>query len=67
MDHLDFLFAGFAIFWGGLFLYMLWLQMRLRTVSQELERLEERLADEETVEQAATAATTTPESQSARG
>ena len=45
MDHLDFLFAGFAVFWGGLFLYMLWLQVRLRTVSRELERLEERLAE----------------------
>jgi len=47
MDHLDFLFAGFAVFWAGLFLYLLWLQVRLRAVSRELTRLEERLAEYE--------------------
>lgn len=45
MDHLEYLFAGFAVFWAGLFVYILWLQARLRAVSRELERLEERLAD----------------------
>ncbi len=45
MDHLEFLFAGFAVFWAGLFVYLLWLQGRLRAVSRELERLEERLAE----------------------
>ncbi len=45
MDHLEYLFAGFAVFWAGLFFYILWLQARLRAVSRELERLEERLAD----------------------
>ena len=43
MDYLEFLFAGFAVFWAGLFVYLLWLQARLRAVSKELERLEERL------------------------
>ena len=45
MDYLEFLFAGFAVFWAGLFVYLLWLQARLRTVQRELERLEERLAE----------------------
>ena len=44
MDYLEFLFAGFAVFWAGLFVYLLWLQARLRTLQRELERLEERLA-----------------------
>ena len=45
MDYLEFLFAGFAVFWAGLFIYLLWLQGRLRTVQRELERLEERLEE----------------------
>ena len=45
MDYLEFLFAGFAVFWAGLFVYLLWLQARLRAVQRELERLEERLAE----------------------
>ena len=45
MDHLDFLFAGFAVFWAGLFVYLLWLQGRLRALSRELERLRERLSE----------------------
>jgi len=45
MDHLEYLFAGFAVFWAGLFVYLLWLQARLRAVSKELRQLEERLAE----------------------
>ena len=45
MDYLEFLFAGFAVFWAGLFVYLLWLQARLRAVQRDLERLEERLAE----------------------
>lgn len=45
MDHLEYLFAGFAVFWAALFVYLLWLQARLRAVMRELERLEERLAE----------------------
>jgi len=45
VDYLEFLFAGFAVFWGGLFVYLLWLQARLRAVQRDLERLEERLAE----------------------
>ncbi len=45
MDYLEFLFAGFAVFWAGLFVYLLSLQGRLRSVQRELERLEERLAE----------------------
>ena len=43
MDHLEFLFAGFAVFWAGLFVYLVVLQGRLRSISRELERLEERV------------------------
>ncbi|MBM4415642.1 MAG: CcmD family protein [Chloroflexi bacterium] len=45
MDYLEYLFAGFAVFWAGLFGYLLWLQARLRALARELERLEERLAE----------------------
>ncbi len=43
--ELQYLFAGFAVFWAGLFGYLVWLQARLRAVQRELARLEERLAE----------------------
>ncbi len=43
MDYLEFLFAGFAVFWGGIFVYLLTLQGRIRSLSRQLERLQERL------------------------
>ena len=46
-SNLDFLFAGFAIFWAGLFVYILRLQGRLRALGREIDQLEERLADAE--------------------
>ena len=52
MDFLEFLFAGFAVFWAGIFVYLLWLQARLRDVQRELERLEERLAESERAKEA---------------
>jgi len=51
MDHLlqlEFLFAGFAVFWAGIFVYLLLLQARLRGLQREVDRLEERLAEAET-------------------
>lgn len=45
--NLEFLFAGFAVFWAGLFVYLLLLQMRLRNLQSEVETLEERLAEYE--------------------
>ena len=45
MDHIEYLFAGFAVFWAALFGYLLWLQARLHSVSREVRRLEERLAE----------------------
>ena len=47
MDFLEFLFAGFAVFWAGLFVYLLWLQARLHDVQREVRRLEERLEESE--------------------
>lgn len=47
MGNLEFLFAGFAVFWAGLFVYLVWLQAQLRSVQREVERLEERLAEAE--------------------
>ena len=52
MDYLEFLFAGFAVFWAGLFVYLLWLQARLRTVQRELDTLKERLAEREAEDRA---------------
>jgi CcmD family protein len=45
MDGLGYLFAGFAVFWAGLFGYLVFLQMRLRAVQHDLERLAERLEE----------------------
>jgi len=44
-SELEFLFAGFAVFWAGLFVYIVLLQMRLRSLEQDIETLEERLAE----------------------
>ena len=35
------------MFWGGIFVYLLLLQARLRGLQREVERLEERLAEAE--------------------
>lgn len=45
MDNVEYLFAGFAVFWAGLFVYLVMLQLRLRALLREVARLEERLAD----------------------
>ncbi|MDA0301526.1 MAG: CcmD family protein [Chloroflexi bacterium] len=48
MDYLlqlEFLFAGFAVFWAGIFVYLLMLQTRLRGLQREIDRLEERLTE----------------------
>jgi CcmD family protein len=47
MDHIEYLFAGFAVFWAGLFIYLLLLQTKVRSLLREIERLEERLAEHE--------------------
>ena len=44
---LQYLFAGFAVFWAGLFVYLLLLQARLRSLTREMQRLEEPLAEAE--------------------
>lgn len=49
MDNIEYLFAGFAVFWAGLFVYLLMLQMKIRTLHREIDRLEERLGDAEGV------------------
>lgn len=43
--QLEFLFAGFAVFWAGIFVYLLMLQARLRSLQRDIDRLEERLAE----------------------
>ncbi|MQC16799.1 MAG: CcmD family protein [Chloroflexi bacterium] len=47
MDHIEYLFAGFAVFWAALFVYLLMLQMRIRSLLREIELLEERLGESE--------------------
>ena len=47
MDNIEYLFAGFAVFWAGLFIYLVLLQARIRSLTREIERLEERLAEAE--------------------
>ena len=43
--ELQYLFAGFAVFWAGLFIYLLLLQSRIRGIGRDIARLEERLAE----------------------
>lgn len=49
MDNIEYLFAGFAVFWAALFIYLLTLQARIRSLHREIERLEERLAESDGV------------------
>ena len=49
-DQLGYLFAGFAVFWAGLFVYLLLLQGRIRALTREVDRLEERLAEADAAE-----------------
>jgi CcmD family protein len=53
-SNLEFLFAGFAVFWAGLFVYIVLLQMRLRSLQQDIETLEERLGEADADEQTGT-------------
>jgi CcmD family protein len=46
-NALEFLFAGFAVFWAALFVYLILLQTRLRGLQREIDTLEERLAEYE--------------------
>jgi CcmD family protein len=59
-SELEFLFAGFAVVWAGLFVYLVLLQMRLRSLHQEVETLEERLAEYEGSADPAPTVTVTP-------
>ena len=44
MDNaLEFMFAGFAVFWAGLFVYLLILQQRIRSLNDQILVLQERL------------------------
>ena len=44
MDNaLEFMFAGFAVFWAGLFVYLLILQERIRSLNDQILVLRERL------------------------
>ena len=58
--ELEFLFAGFAVVWAGLFVYLVLLQMRLRSLHEEVETLEERLAEYEASADPAPTVTVTP-------
>ena len=58
MNALQYLFAGFAVFWAGLFVYLLILQGRVRSLQRDIEQLEERLAESDAAP--ATASTSLP-------
>ena len=49
-SELGYLFAGFAVFWAGLFVYLLLLQARIRALTREVDRLEERLTEADAAE-----------------
>jgi CcmD family protein len=60
VDYLEFMFAGFAVFWAALFAYLLWLQSTIRGLRREIERLEARLAEEEAAPSPARPASASP-------
>jgi CcmD family protein len=60
--ELEYLFAGFAVFWAGLLTYLVWLQARLRQLQRDIEHLEERLAEEAPRSAAASSETPRPSS-----
>ena len=60
--ELEYLFAGFAVFWAGLLAYLVWLQARLRSLQRDVEHLEERLADEAPLNAAVSSETPRPSS-----
>lgn len=47
MENIEYLFAGFAVVWAALFVYLLLLQARIRSLHRDIELLEERLAEAE--------------------
>tara|TARA_Y100000588_G_scaffold384668_2_gene476453 strand:+ start:842 stop:1108 length:267 start_codon:yes stop_codon:yes gene_type:complete len=61
-NALEFLFAGFAVFWAGLFIYLVLLQIRLRDIQQEVATLEERLTESENTDTSYGEAISTSES-----
>jgi CcmD family protein len=40
MSEVGFLFAGFAVFWAGLFTYLVILQVRIRNLQNQVDMLE---------------------------
>ncbi|MEE2876118.1 MAG: CcmD family protein [Chloroflexota bacterium] len=40
MSEVGFLFAGFAVFWAGLFTYLVILQVRIRNLQNQVDILE---------------------------
>ena len=65
--ELEFLFAGFAVFFAAIFVYLLLLQMRLRALQHEVDTLEERLAEYEGTEDAHTSEEKTSEENAGTG
>ena len=42
-NAVEFMFAGFAVFWAGLFIYLVILQQRIRSLNNQILNLQERL------------------------
>ena len=40
MSEIGFLFAGFAVFWAGMFTYLLILQIKIRSLQSQIDVLE---------------------------
>jgi|TARA_B110001454_G_scaffold216846_1_gene240873 hypothetical protein len=40
MSEIGFLFAGFAVFWAGMFTYLVILQVRIRNLQVQVDMLE---------------------------
>lgn len=40
MSEIGFLFAGFAVFWAGMFTYLVILQVRIRNLQDQVDMLE---------------------------
>ena len=40
MSEIGFLFAGFAVFWAGMFTYLVILQVKIRNLQSQIDELE---------------------------
>jgi|TARA_B110000196_G_scaffold41817_1_gene32033 hypothetical protein len=49
MSEISFLFAGFAVFWAGMFTYLVILQVKIRNLQTQVDMLENNVENHDEV------------------